>query len=328
VPGAVPVIAAPAADASVAPTVDGTITETSAIAFLSPLAGATVVREEIDGERWVARVAVSLEVQQVVSVELRVAEEEGSAALMSAPWEATLTLYGDGDRTLIARGLDLMGAEVARAELTIRVAAPTNTSCHAMLDALGIDWEPAGATRGVADPVRVQPDIRGVHYRYVSHERGRAMLMECTLAPRLAALSDMVQEYGIDEIAHIGIYNYRCIGGGDPDDGDCTPSQHAYARAIDIHEFGLAGSDETYNVETDWIITGGPICPGTPSSTADRVLHEIACRMFSEDIFHIILTPNYNAGHRNHYHVDLTPGADYIGSGVAGIDPLLPNLGH
>jgi len=298
------------------------------VAFLSPTDGASVIREEVEGERWVARVAVALEVQDVASVELGVAEEDGATALMSAPWEATLPLYGDGDRTLVARGLDLAGTEVARAEVTVRVSAPTDTSCHAMLDALGLDWEPTGATRGVTDPVRVQPDIRGVHYRYISRETGRAMLMGCSLAPRLAALSDMVREYGIDEIVHIGIYNYRCIGGGDPDSGDCTPSQHAHAHAIDIHEFGLAESDEAYNVETDWVITGGPVCPGSPLSTADRVLHEIACRMFSEDIFHIILTPNYNAGHRNHYHVDLTPGADYIGSSVAGVDPFLPGLGH
>jgi len=50
--------------------------------------------------------------------------------------------------------------------------------------------------------------------------------------------------------------------------------------------------------------------------------------MFSDDIFNIILTPEYNAAHRNHYHVDLTPGADFIGSGVAGVDPLVPGLGH
>jgi hypothetical protein len=196
-----------------------------------------------------------------------------------------------------------------------------------MLDALGLDWRPTSATRGIPDPVRVEPTIRGVAYRYVSSESPSAMVMDCGLAPRLARLADIVSEYGIDEIVHIGVYNYRCIGGGTPDSG-CTPSQHAYARAIDLHEFGLADNSDTYNVETDWNITGRGVCPGTPTGTADQVLHEIACRMHSESVFNIILTPEYNAAHRNHFHVDLTSGSNFVGVGVSGVDPLIPNLGH
>jgi hypothetical protein len=30
-------------------------------------------------------------------------------------------------------------------------------------------------------------------------------------------------------------------------------------------------------------------------------------------IFNIILTPNYNAAHRDHFHVDLTPNAHFLG---------------
>ena len=32
-------------------------------------------------------------------------------------------------------------------------------------------------------------------------------------------------------------------------------------------------------------------------------------------MWNIVLTPNYNADHRNHFHVDLTPGADLIRGG-------------
>jgi hypothetical protein len=201
--------------------------------------------------------------------------------------------------------------------------------CHALLDWLGLDWSVAGASRGIADPVRVEPVIGGVRFRYVDSASPTAMLMDCSLAPRLVRLAELVTPYGIDEVIHIGIYNYRCIGGGDPDVDGCTPSQHAYATAIDLHAFGLAGSDVEYSTETDWIIRSDlpDVCPGEPAGMADRVLHEIACGLWSGEIFNIVLTPDYNAAHRNHFHVDLTPGSMFIGEGVTGVDPLVPGLG-
>ena len=154
------------------------------------------------------------------------------------------------------------------------------------------------------------------------------MIMDCSLAPRLAALADLVLPMGIDEVIHIGIYNYRCIGGGDPDVDGCTPSMHAYARAIDLHAFGLAGSSVEYSTETDWVIaSGSDPCPIASFSEADRVLKEIACSLWSERVFQIVLTPNYNAAHRNHFHVDLTEGSMYIGASVEGVDPAVENLG-
>jgi hypothetical protein len=37
-------------------------------------------------------------------------------------------------------------------------------------------------------------------------------------------------------------------------------------------------------------------------------------------VWNIVLTPNYNADHRNHFHVDLTPGSDFIERRVG--DPI------
>ena len=171
----------------------------------------------------------------------------------------------------------------------------------------------------------MQPLINNVSYRYVSNAEPTAMTMDCELAPRLYRLSEIVQAYGIDEVIHIGIYNYRCIGGGTPGVDDCTPSQHAYARAIDIWGFGVAGEDE-YVLERDWVITPGDTCPGSPADEKDRVLHEIGCTMWSDRIFQTILTPNYNDAHRNHFHVDMTDGRMSIRSSVGGVDPALPGL--
>ncbi len=298
------------------------------VTFTAPTDGATFVRDRIVGAEWVASVTLSATAIGVSSVEF---VADGSFTLgtaTSAPYTVDYDFHGDGVRMLVAIGRDAGGAEVARDAIAITITPPADTGCHAMLDALGLDWAVAGANRGIADPVRVQPVIEGVRFRYVSNATPTAMLMDCELAPRLVQLAQLVRPYGIDEVIHIGIYNYRCIGGGDPDVDGCTPSQHAYARAIDLHAFGLEGSDVEYSTEDDFVITmSGDRCPIDATGEADRVLKEIACSLWSEEIFQIVLTPNYNAAHRNHYHVDLTAGSMFIGESVAGVDPVVGIFG-
>jgi len=299
------------------------------LAIESPSDGATFAREGIDMGDWVAFVDVELSAVAVATVELQV--DGDPRTRIESPGAAetvTLTLRGNGPRTLTALGLDEAGLERTRDTVTIEVTPPDDGSCHAQLDALGVEWEPAGPHQGIADPVYVQPRFRSVSYRYVSRDEPSRMLMDCELAPRLDQLAQVLEELGIDEAIHIGVYNYRCIGGGDPDSGTCTPSQHAYARAIDLWGFGLAGSDTEYVLERDWVITSGATCPGTATDEADRVLHEIGCRMYEDGIFQTILTPNYNDAHRNHFHVDMIEDRMFIESSVAGVDPDVPGLGH
>ena len=298
------------------------------VRILAPADAASWPRDDVDGARWVARGSVEVEASGVSTLELVVDGEARSS--MTAPGGVArfeLSLERDGEREITVRGLDDLGLERARDRVGVRVTPPDDGSCHAMLDALGLDWEPASPSPGITDPVRVQPTIGGVRYRYVSRVEPTAMVMDCELAPRLHRLSGLVREHGVDEVIHIGIYNYRCIGGGDPDSGECTPSQHAYARAIDIWGLGVEGSDEEYVLERDWVITE-ETCPGAPVDEADRVLHEVGCAMWERGIFQIVLTPNYNAAHRNHFHVDMTDGSMFIGYSVAGVDPDVPHLGH
>lgn len=205
---------------------------------------------------------------------------------------------------------------------------PPPEDCHALLDHLGLDWTAAGATRGIADPVRVGPMIGGVRFRYGPSTTASPMLMDCSLGPRLVQLVALLREWDIEEVEHLGVYNYRCIGGGDPDSGTCTPSMHAYARAIDLHAFRQRGTAVLFDTETDWVIsTSDRTCPGTPVNDEDRMLHEVACRMWSDRIFQIVLTPDYNAAHRNHFHVDMTVGSMFIGREIVGVDPPIAGLG-
>ena len=295
------------------------------IAFVSPLDGSTLPRDGVLGHEWAAEVPLRVTAEGVAKVEYW-AEDSLLLGDATAPsWELLARFRGEGPRRVVARGLDVDGSELVRDEVSFTIAPPTLGDCHAMLDALGLDWAPAAAAPGVADPVRVQPYIAGVGFRYYYDDVPRALFMDCRLAPRLYELAQLVSAYGYDEILHIGIYNYRCIGGGNPDTDGCTPSQHARADAIDIAGIGMADHSIFESVETDWVISAGATCPGAPVDDADRELHELACSLYGDRVFEIVLTPNYNADHRNHFHVDMTPGSMFIGDSVQGIDsPFTP----
>jgi hypothetical protein len=315
--------------------VDGTAPPDAALGpaslvIVEPGPGAAFARNAVLAHDWVAAVPMRFEAVGLARIEVRYTDDTELAASDAAPFDLEVPVPDEGEVVLVAVGLDAGGLEVARDEVTVTVSPPSDPSCRAMLDALGLGWTAESPTQGIDDPIRLDPVIGGVTFRYLSSTDPTPMLMDCSLAPRLAELVALVAPYGIDEVIHLGIYNYRCIGGGDPDSGTCTPSQHAYAKAIDIHAFGLAGSDATFNTETDWVIREdlAEVCPGMPMGDADRVLHELACAMWAQSIFHIVLTPDYNDAHRNHFHVDLTDGSMFIGDTVSGVDPLIPHLGH
>ena len=128
------------------------------------------------------------------------------------------------------------------------------------------------------------------------------------------------------EVADIGVYNYRCIGGeGTPPDCPRGMSQHAYAKAIDLAGFTL--DDGSYaEVKTDWVIDpdGEPTCEAPAEPGADQWLHDTICALKRAGVWNIVLTPNYNADHRDHFHVDLTSGADFIERQLGG--PALPAM--
>ena len=60
------------------------------------------------------------------------------------------------------------------------------------------------------------------------------------------------------------------------------------------------------------MIRGMPTCAAETEPGADAFLHELICALKEAGTWNIVLTPNYNADHRDHFHVDLTPDSDFI----------------
>jgi hypothetical protein len=197
-----------------------------------------------------------------------------------------------------------------------RAAAKSDTTssagrkCRAELRRLDTRFTRGPWRMGIGNPVTVRPPIAGISYfRPGRADPDRRLVMGCRLALALNRMGGLLRERRVREVEHLGIYNYRCIAGTDP----CELSQHAHATAIDLHEF-RDQDGTTYNVELDWIVDFEFIatCSAFLLGPKNAWLHELVCEWDRLNVFNVILTPNYNRDHRNHFHVDLTPGADFI----------------
>jgi hypothetical protein len=201
-------------------------------------------------------------------------------------------------------------------------------TCYDRLPSLGVSWKKARQRRGVADPVQLSPQVNGITF-HNSLGRVAPLYMSCLLAEKLAAFTKAVAILGVTDIHHLGIYNYRCIGGGSPDGHSCKVSEHAFARAIDFASFTTKDKG-TVVVEKDWTKRSQSTCKVTGGSEKDQFLRDVACNP-GKATFNILLTPNYNAAHRNHFHADATPTKNHSVRGgdvtAEGTDPDDANLG-
>jgi hypothetical protein len=207
-----------------------------------------------------------------------------------------------------------------------RPAPDADTACLQYLNDNGVVWQNwahspetapgTSSTCNVEDPVRVQSPISGVTYRYYSQQTSSPMSVACPLARAMVRLGAVLREFNITQVLHIGTYNCRAIS------GTSTISQHGLALALDIYGF-VDANGQDYILERDWEHNTTNF-----SSAKAQLLYEVGQRMYEERIFNLILTPNYNSAHDNHFHVDLTAGSHYIGYGDTDQYYIGPNHGH
>lgn len=94
---------------------------------------------------------------------------------------------------------------------------------------------------------------------------------------------------GIARINHLGTYSCRRMYGRD----EGAWSEHATGNAIDVAGFVLADGT-SISVLADWSETG-------PKAQFLRRVRDGSCQSFST-----VLSPEYNAAHRDHLHLDMT----------------------
>lgn len=179
-----------------------------------------------------------------------------------------------------------------------------------LLTELKLYWTPGSfpaciaALRNVNIPVRIMParqDGPGCERRdtieigKLSRAHFEPMEMRCDLALRLylferhAAQPAAHRHFGqaIDRLQHFGSYSCRDIRGRGG-----TRSEHATANAVDLAGFRLEDG-RTITLRGDWK-------EASRTSQFLRELRDSACKFFN-----LVLSPDYNAAHADHFHFDM-----------------------
>jgi hypothetical protein len=170
-------------------------------------------------------------------------------------------------------------------------AALPAEQCLADLDARGVRYRLAAvpvSTGPCAVENPVQVSAAGVPWN-------QPAVMTCALADRVdrflaEAVEPLARRYLGTELArldHFGAYSCRPVEGMAG-----RWSEHAAGRAIDVSGF-LMKDGERVTVEHDWR-AGGP---------RSEFLHAVAKRAC--DYFNLVLTPDSNKDHYNHFHLDI-----------------------
>jgi hypothetical protein len=127
-------------------------------------------------------------------------------------------------------------------------------------------------------------------------------VMTCTMALALASFERILQKEAVAifgspvaRIDQLGTYNCRVMSAY-----PTWVSEHSYANAIDIGSFTLKNG-KTVEVLRDFDVRDTP-----PTRPAAAFLRVVTRRANDEDVFSHVLTPFFNAEHRNHFHLDLS----------------------
>ena len=100
-------------------------------------------------------------------------------------------------------------------------------------------------------------------------------------------LRKLKAQFNLKGITHMGIYVYRNIA------GTSTLSRHSYALAIDLSTFILKDGTKI-TLEDDW--------NDESKGATLRAIEDVLKQSFS-----VVLDPDYNEDHYNHFHIDLSP---------------------
>jgi hypothetical protein len=185
--------------------------------------------------------------------------------------------------------------------------AGADAECLQALGARGVSFNTVGPVEGVRTPVEVLGPIDGI--KLISRGR-RPALMDCELARALADAAPLFHQAQITGLSYSAAYDYRQMR------GSTELSNHAHGLAIDVHAFetpaGLLDVQRDYPKGVGQWEGYGPArgrgvleaCVGAPPTPQGRTLRTLACSLNRHPDFNVILTPDDNYDHRNHFHIE------------------------
>ena len=192
---------------------------------------------------------------------------------------------------------------VVLAAVSVRAAAAEpGAVCRAELDARGVSYK--RATRpGIQNGVEITGTLGGVHLTAAD----RSLVIDCSLAVSLSEAGRYLAALGIETASFSSAYSRRNVRGTN------RPSKHSYGLAIDVHTF-VGHALGTLRIDRDYEQGLGDAvdCVGAPLTQGGAVLKVLQCQLVRSGLFHLVLSPDYDDAHHDHFHLEVKPWSERV----------------
>jgi hypothetical protein len=128
------------------------------------------------------------------------------------------------------------------------------------------------------------------------------LVIDCSLAVSLDEVGRYFRALGVEAATFSSAYSRRTVRGTN------RPSKHSYGLAIDVHS--LTGKDAgTLRIDRDYEQGLGDAvdCVGAPMTKGGAILKILQCQLVRSGLFHLVLSPDYDDAHHDHFHLEAKP---------------------
>jgi hypothetical protein len=245
----------------------------------------------------------------------------GAGAGVAAPAKPTKPAAGPrnpvkhrASRMSSSTAAHLTSPSDAKTTPAVRYAQLSQEACEAELAArkIGFVRETAAA---VLAPVRLTGPLHGVVFHTDAKDKDRKTspyeIADCRLVLALDDFAAILQSHDIVEVRHYSMYRPPR-----PWPEGKIGARHDGALAIDAGRF-IDKSGEVLDVDRDFhgaidAKTCGEGAAPVPATPAALALRAILCDTVEHRLFNVVLTPNYNRPHKNHFHLEVTAGVAWF----------------
>lgn len=174
--------------------------------------------------------------------------------------------------------------------------------CKAELERRGVAFKPAKRA-GIATGVEIAGPLGGIPWT-----GERPLVIDCSLAVSLDEAGRYLRELGVTQARFSSAYSRRNVRFTN------RPSKHSFGLAIDVHAFD-AGTLGTLRIDRDYEQGLGDDvdCVGRPLTQGGAVLRIMQCQLVRSGLFHLVLSPDYDDAHHDHFHLEVKPWGERTG---------------
>jgi hypothetical protein len=176
------------------------------------------------------------------------------------------------------------------------------TDCKAELERRGVSFKKAKRA-GIADGVEINGPLGGIPYA-----SEQPLVIDCSLAVSLDEAGKYLRELGVTKAGFSSAYSRRNVRFTN------RPSKHSFGLAIDVHNYDV-GALGSLRIDKDYEQGLGDDvdCVGRPLTQGGAVLKILQCQLVRSGLFYLVLSPDYDDAHHDHFHLEAKPWGERTG---------------